>query len=421
MLQRHATRAARHCRIAAACLAIAGFPSAACAALQDGDERRFSLDGFGTLGAVYSDERDADFLGGPLTRRGAGYSDAWSAEVDSRLGVQFSAIFSPRISAVLQVISEQRHDGYLPKVEWANIHFAVTPDLDLRVGRTVLPSFLVSDHRKVGFANPWVRPPIELYGMVPNTSSDGVDLEYRTAFGSVSNTLQANAGTSRSRLADGGNIEAEDAWGVTDSVQWGDTTLHLAYQRTDLTIDSINQLFVAFRQFGPPGVAIAERFAVDGEALSFVGVGASHDPGAWFLMGEYGRIRSSTAIGSRASWYVSAGVRRHDFTPYFTWAGTRPKSRLSDPGLDAASFPAELGPTIAGLNGALNTLLGSLASQDSLSLGTRWDFMPSAALKAQVDLIRLGRESAGVLGNLQPDFEPGGNVGLFSVSLDFVF
>ena len=57
------------------------------------------------------------------------------------------------------------------------------------MGRIELQTFLTSDYRQVGYANPWVRVPPELYDTVPITHSDGVDGSYRIHAGAVTNTL----------------------------------------------------------------------------------------------------------------------------------------------------------------------------------------------------------------------------------------
>jgi hypothetical protein len=43
------------------------------------------------------------------------------------------------------------------------------------------------------------------------------------------------------------------------------------------------------------------------------------------------------------------------------------------------------------------------------------------ALKAQYDHVDLDEKSAGRFGNVQPAFQRGGSVNLFSLALDFVF
>jgi hypothetical protein len=241
----------------------------------DSTPHKFSIDGFGTLGWVHSSEDQADFLGGLLIGQGAGYSNAWSAEVDSRIGLQLSAALSPRISGVLQVISEQRHDGsYRPRVEWANLKFQFAPEVELRVGRTVLASFLVSDHRKVGYANPWVRPPVELYGIVPVTSSDGVTVEYRLDLAGAAHALQADFGRSDTSLPEGGDVRARKAWGISDTIEMGALTLRVSYRQASLRLPSFNTLFDGFRQFGPEGLALAERYDANGSTFQLAGLAA---------------------------------------------------------------------------------------------------------------------------------------------------
>src|SRR4051812_36987865 len=82
----------------------------------------WTFGGFGTIGIVHSDERQADFTSSVLKSSGAGYSRSWSGDVDSRVGMQVGASLNRQWSAVLQVIAEQGIDGsYKPIVEWCNI------------------------------------------------------------------------------------------------------------------------------------------------------------------------------------------------------------------------------------------------------------------------------------------------------------
>jgi len=74
------------------------------------------------------------------------------------------------------------------RVEWANLIYALSPDASVRIGRIVLPTFMVADSRKVGYANPWVRPPVEVYGLVPITQSDGLDASYRVVWGETASS-----------------------------------------------------------------------------------------------------------------------------------------------------------------------------------------------------------------------------------------
>jgi hypothetical protein len=167
---------------------------------------KLSFGGFGTLGVVHSSEDRADFNDDFFKSDGAGYSDNWSAGVDSVIGAQLTANLTSRLSAVLQVVTEQNSVGsYRPHVEWANIKYQFTPDFSLRVGRINQPAFLLSDVGKVGFAIPWVRPPGEVYAVVPATNSDGVDASYRAHFNGFTNTLTLNYGKFEAKVPGNGS------------------------------------------------------------------------------------------------------------------------------------------------------------------------------------------------------------------------
>jgi len=155
----------------------------------------WKLSGFGTLGVVHSNSREADFSSSILRASGAGVSGAWSPDVDSRLGAQLD-VSQGDWSGVLQVISEQRLDrSYHPRIEWANVKYQMTPDLAVRVGRIALPVFLGAESRKVGYTIPWVRTPVEVYGALPISSSDGVDATWRWNAGAVRHATQVFSGS----------------------------------------------------------------------------------------------------------------------------------------------------------------------------------------------------------------------------------
>jgi len=89
-------------RMAIAAAALAALSTAARA--DEAPQLKFS--GYGTIGVAHSDNRDADYLVDSFKPNGPGFTRACNADTDSRLGLQASAELSPRVSAVLQVISQ---------------------------------------------------------------------------------------------------------------------------------------------------------------------------------------------------------------------------------------------------------------------------------------------------------------------------
>jgi hypothetical protein len=389
----------------------------------DASAPMFTFSGYGTLGVAHSSENKADFTSTTFKPNGAGYSHSWSADVDSLIAGQVIGNLTPQLTAVVQVISEQNYDNtYRPHVEWANIKYQLTQDSSVRAGRIVLPVFLVSDFRKVGYANPWVRTPVEVYGLLPITNSDGVDASYRVRIGELTNTVQALYGQSEPNLASGvGTLKAKDLWGVTYTGEDGAATAHITYLQTNATIDSFKPLFDGFRQFGSEGIALADKYDLSKMHLSFISLGGMYDPGGWFVTSEWCTIDSEVVTVKRSAWYASGGYRIDKFTPFLTYARVKANFNTSDPGLNVSALPPSLAGPATTLNAALSGVLESIPVQNTVSIGGRWDFMKNADIKLQFDHTSIDAGSIGSLINIQPGYQPGGKVNVFSATIDFVF
>jgi hypothetical protein len=389
---------------------------------EDAIASMFSFSGFGTLGVVHSSEDHADFYANVFQASGAGYSRAWSPDVDSRIGAQVTAMLSTQFSAVVQVVSEQNYDGtYWPRVQWANIKYQFTPDLSVRLGRSILPGFLFSDTRLVGYTYPWVRPPVELYWLNPVTTNDGIDVLYRLQFNDLVDTLQANLGYSNTQLPNNlGTSRGRNSWGLTNTTEYGPFTLLLSFQASHLSNPASNPLFDAFRQFGPQGIAIANQYDDVDKPVEIEEVGASYDSGHWLIMSEWSHANPHSFLGDQTAWYASSGYRVGQFMPYLTYADLSAVGN-STPGLNLMGLPPRAAGLGAGLNAALSSILEGIAVQKTVSAGTRWDFAKNFDLKLQVDHTRLGAGSSGTLTNVQPGFVPGTTVNLFTATIDFVW
>lgn len=406
-----AKRATHLARILVTC----AFALIASSATADSNERSWTVNGFGTLGVVHSDQDQADFAAGYLARDGAGFSDRWSPKVDSKAGIQLTWEPAPKFKAVLQVISEQDHKGsFNPRVEWANLSYGLTPELTIRAGRTVLPVFMSSDYRKVGYALPTVRPEVELYDLVPISNSDGVDINYQTRIDSVINSLRLFVGQKSTKLPHGFEVNAHDILTLANTMEWQDATLFASYSQARLSEGVIAPLFDGFRAFGPEGQRIADRYDLNGTTIRITSLGGRYDPGDWFVNGEWAANRSPSFIGDNRAWYLTAGIRLGSLTPYLTVADRRARGERSHPGL---AFP-QAEP----LNMFLNDLLaGNAADQRRMAAGLRWDLRPGLALKTQLDRIELRRGSRGMLSNVQHGFDGDKPVHLLSATFDFVF
>ncbi|PQO98714.1 hypothetical protein C5614_11635 [Massilia phosphatilytica] len=381
----HKLKMLRPHRLSAIALAAMTLYSSGTSAAEE-DQTMFSFGGFGSLGVVHSNESKADFTGNLSQPNGAGFTRKWSSDVDSRIGGQVDARFTSQLSAVLQVIAEQQWDNsYMPKVEWANVKYAFTPDFNVRAGRIALPNFLFSDSRKVGYTTVWVRPPQEVYQRVPIANNDGLDATYRFHIGKVNNSITAYVGRTRLKFPaqrlPGNLIKAPHLAGVVDTVKYGDLSLQAAYMRAKLEVPSLAAI---------PVPAIS---SLAGDSLvHFRQLGAIYDPGKWFVTGEWVKTRADL-FGKRTAWYVTGGWRIDKFTPYVTYASQEEDT------------PA---------------LVGSASGQKNASTGVRWDVVDNVDVKLQYDRINRAARPSDMLLPV-PGFQPGGKIGVFSAVVDFTF
>ena len=405
----------------------------------DSSASMFSFHGFGTIGVVHADERYADFVGTAFQPNGAGYTRAWALGVDSNLGLQVNAQLTSQLLAVVQVVSQLRFDGsWIPQIEWANIKYQLTPELSVRAGRFVAMPFLVSDTRLVAYTYTWIRPPLELYGMLPVTNMDGVEANYRLHSGAVAHSLSAAYGQTNLDFAMGGQLKARHFIQASDVMEYGSFTIRIGYTflRIRTEIPGYQALFSGFEQFGAaasgsgfPAIgaqaaALGTGYLSQGASAyssSLATIGASYDPGSWLLMSEWARSASGALLANSTGWYVMAGYHFSQLIPYLT-IGQVEARRKVEPGISAAGLPPPLAEAAAALNGGLTAILTAFApSQSSVSVGVRWDLVKNVDLKLQYDRVRLDSNSSGRLQNVQPGFRPEDQVNVFSLAMDFVF
>lgn len=335
-----------------------------------------SLDGFGTLGALHSDYEQADFVtANPLYRDGAGYTRRWRTDQDTKLGVQLTAEAGDRFSAVVQGITQLRYDNtFTPKLEWANVKYAITPELSLRVGRVVLPTFLSSDTENVGYVRPWVRTPGEIRVQLPFTSSDGADVTYSFHAGAAANRVQLLFGHNRARLPGGELFQNEDIRALTDTIEYGHFTLHAGFQKMRYRIQP-NPGWYDFR-------------AID--------IGVQYDPGGWYVIAEQFSTNDE-GMGHVRAVSLGGGYRISNLTPYAV--GSKIKQ--------TSVGTVELSPVF---------------DQQTIAVGLRWDFMRNVDLKLQYERVTIDSPivPASFI-NLQPGLQTGDHAHLFSATLDFVW
>lgn len=391
------------------CLVLLALPLAVSTAFAQETKSDFSFSGFGTAAVTHSNSDKAEFV---RPNQESGSSKSYDFGIDSMLGLQGTYKFNDSFSTTAQVLVHKNDtDHFKGELAWAFLKYKASNDVSIRVGRIGLPIFMISDYRNIGYANTMLRPPVEMYAQVSIESVDGADVIYQHSFGDTTFTGQFAYGNSKPDLNSIKESKFSNISAFNLSLERGPFTIRAG--RADATLDldypSAAMVGTLLKQYGFSNAANSVSFT--DKKASFTSVGATMDWNNFLIQTEFGKRKAETlAIPSTTAWYTMFGYRYGQFLPYFNHAQSKQDSSKFVSGIPAI---AALAPLQAGAN----SIASSGQEQISNSLGVRWDFNKSAAMKVQVD--RISPKGEGTFAHVQPGFT--GPVTVVAASVDFVF
>ena len=366
----------------------------------------FDVSGFGTAGFTITDTDDAEFARGSQP---VGADNSGDVGVDSIAGVQATVHLTDRISGATQVLVRRRYEkDFTLDVPLAFVKADVTKEFAVRLGRLPLPVFMVSDFRQVGYANTWIRPPVEVYGQVPLDSVDGFDMLLNKSLGDLSFNGQAFYGKTNVSLPTV-DVSSKKFWGINVTGTYGPLTLRAARVEDKLTIVSAqaNQLIAAVRQAG--FTALANDLASVDKDSSFTAFGAALDWHNVIVQAEHTKAETGGYPSDSIGEYILAGYRVGKFTPYAIYA------KRETSGAQTSSVIPQVGALIP-LALGVNALMAG-QEQNTTSAGLRWDAASSVAVKFQYD--HVDPTGKGLFINPQAGFK--GPVNVLGIAVDVVF
>ncbi|MDB2386846.1 hypothetical protein N9W21_05835 [Shewanella sp.] len=353
---------------------------------------RFKFNGFMSM-TYFTADNDSGFLGSSTS---ANFSD------ESKLGFQGSFSIAKNTQAVMQLMMKGKDDWNV-EAEWAYVSHKFDNAIEVRAGKLRLPLFMYSDYLDVGYAQPFARPPEEVYGAVPFTSYTGGDLSYSFEFDDSSLTVQAFGGEAKDRGADFDNvIGANLTW--TDEV-W---TLRAVYGQTTVNGTAWSATTVP-TQDPTTGLPIeidakVVLFELEDDSIDFTGIGLSYDDGQLLAVSEWTRIEVEGPYTDSDAGYLTLGYRIGDFTPYTTAAYYQSKDDNDRPVVDQTS-------------GIIAAIFN--AKRTTYSGGVRWDVLDNTALKFDITYTHdFDNTAGGFTSNVAQNYD---SATVYTVKFDVVF
>lgn len=275
---------------------------------------------------------------------GGTYDDSISFKPDSIYGLQFRSDLGSGLSATGQVVGSGGGD-FDAKVKWAYISYEFAGETTLAAGRMRLPLYFYSEYLDVRYAYHWIRGPADTYTL-PISEYEGLSLEHQYSLGNWDGRLKLFGGSGDNNLY---GFPGEAPFEVNDMIGVAAT----------IGNDWLTLRAIALQQD-------TNREGDDPSDSQFSGLAAKAQFGNFMAMAEYTRYEFDTpllavdAIGVNQgiSSYVSLAYTLGALTPHITYSERETNVELIGLGdLDAAN--------------------------DTWTLGVRWDFHPSAALKVE--------------------------------------
>jgi hypothetical protein len=340
------------------------------------------VSGYGTVGGTFTS--DGKFAYVHNATEFAGASNSIDVGLESRIGVQAVVTFDSQWSVTAQEVAKLRGtSNFDPGTEWLFAQYQPISDLKVRLGRVVLPTFLLSDTINVGYAAPWFRPPNDVYDAEGFDHLDGGQVLWQQSLGAFQLNLEAVYGSAEGSFNAAGiqlSAKSRNTFNAAISISWRD--LLVRYAETNLNVAATLPL------------SASESISLDLHDR-FHCVGLQYDDGKALLMGEWTKRNENNLpvlnepLANDTSWYLAAGWRFSKFTPLVMYSVLDiTKSALQSP-----------------------------ASYHTWDASLRYDVVRNLDLKFQISRAQAANNAYWVQGNRKSDEY----VNVYSFGADFVF
>lgn len=343
-----------------------------------------TFSGFGTAAAVVTNDDHSMYV---REQEAKGASKSPSMMVDSNLGLKATAQFTPWLSATVQTLTAQESAPHMvTRLDWAYLKATPNDNVTVRLGKLNIPNFMISDSRRIGYANIALRPANEVYGLdYLNGGLTGGEVDYRIKVAGNDLTTSALYGSGTYHDVGINTVRFHKIFGLNAVWDGGWYQVRVGHVETrDADFGAFGQIL----QYGvPPGTDLSQ------EIYRFTGVGFSAEKAGVIVQAEGVQRKSryfDDTIGAKG-WYALVGYRLDAFVPYVEVARRLPRAAQA-----TSVFP-----------------------QKTLAAGVRWDAFSKADIKFQVehvDTFGTGGASFSYLGGV-----PTKPVNTANVSVDFVF
>ena len=377
------------------------------------DMENFHINGFGTLGLTYQNNDTIIYTSS--WRCDKGTQGDLSLANDTKFGLQFDWQANEKIDFTLQ----GSIDAQGANLDWANFKYRFNDTHSFKIGQMRFPTAMYSDILKISYSYNWVRLPSDLYGILPLTSYRGGEYNYQGSYKESEYHFKLYGGSAEDTMIGSQDIgdytiSLKHIYGANFSVTLEHLLLRIGYTHTDISIqnEKINRYFdMAFASstLSSEKKALLHHYDPRNKATQYLSFGMKYTYDNFYLLGEYTWMNMNNIISDNYAGYLSAGYHIDTWTPHLTFSKVTGKSNYTQSVQDSQ------------IDQALQEMsTRTLTSQETITLGLRYDWRENIALKIQYDHIKEGKKGRGISIHTVTPYEPT-TIHLLSFSMDFIF
>lgn len=370
---------------------------ASVSAAEQTSDSRVDISGFGTLGISESNSSQYGFRN-DFSQNNIAYQDDYSFSPLSNIGVQIDAIVNPEWDFVAQWVYREQDEHTIDALTtMAFARYSPNTNWKIRLGRTALDLFHLSEYRDVGIAYAWAKVPTEVYGFVPSRSIDGIDAVYIKDVSGVNVSVKGYAGQFDTDFTSSGYdpIYFKDIFGLRLTAETFDWSINLRHsqarvEKNNETISFVVDQITNAEPLWPNAREFAAELSMDDKTVTYSSISGQYNFYPFLVMGEYAYIDADSSIlNSVTNGYLSLIYHTDPHSFYVTHSFTDSTAYFFD---EFVLAPQLLAPLITIVERQKNAFA---TDQITRSLGWRYDIADNIALKLQWDHTHFkGRGSA---------------------------
>ncbi len=395
-----------------------------------------TFSGFGTLGIMSSDSsRYGSRL--DISQSDGSFNNHIDYKNSTALGLQLDYSLNNNTHFVFQsVYKNQSHLDLDTTTRLAFVQYSPAANWSLRVGRTAIDLFLLTQFRDVGFGYTWAHAPTEVYGLVPFRHRDGADITYQSKLLGHNLVTSIFAGQSRASIATYDfktHIDLAEVYGLSFNLNAYNWSLQWRYSNASLNTDNVSYYGLiegltaisqipGFNSIWPNHEITLINLENTNEKIDYISFAGQYDWQRWSYLIEASTLQPKQEIISDTTAAYASVIYHDDNTSYY---GVY--SVVLSNGINIDNQNVDLA-ALSNIPGGIDIYEGVeiafsfySASQSTLSLGWRWNISSNLALKFQWDHTQIDAHGGAIWLNKELSTSPKASVNTLFSNVSFIF